>query len=88
MPENDLKVMLFKVFYHNFINKTPLRYKNFTRTSYFAKKKKFLGHSKQQEQRDVAKQVLELFLSSKTHKKNVFGHEASFFCCLTNSIAL
>lgn len=39
MPENDLKVMLFKVFYYNFINKTPLRYKNFTMSSYFVKKR-------------------------------------------------
>lgn len=90
MPENDLEVMLFKVFYYNFINKTPLRYMNFTMSSYFVKKKKkkFLGHSKQHEQRDVAKLALELFLSSKAHKKNEVGHDAFFFCCLTNSIAL
>lgn len=39
MPENDLKAMLFKVFYYNFINKMPLHYKNFTMSSYFAKKR-------------------------------------------------
>lgn len=39
IPENDLKVMLFKVFYYNFINKMPLRYKNFTMSSNFMKKR-------------------------------------------------